>query len=129
MKFFGISGYSTEKVARLKERQDVEGLIKVLRNGKGKPRALAWCGLISIGTRSIQPLIKLLDDSDETLKGKAAGALDSITAGQLNFGEDHVKWKDWWCENEGAIPDIGNNFGENMYQQMMTDPEDMFDGS
>lgn len=49
-------------------------------------------------SRSIEPIINMLNDKDEKIRKEAVTTLQKIS-GQ-KFGEDKAKWKKWWAINK-----------------------------
>ncbi len=49
-------------------------------------------------SNAVEPLITILKDENRRVRASAAKALKKIT-GQ-NFGEDTIKWQEWWDKNK-----------------------------
>ena len=83
----------------IKDPRAVEPLIANLRDKDSAVRGVAALVLGEIKDPSaVEPLIAALKDADSSVRGGAVAALKEIT-GQ-DFGEDSVKWQEWWEENK-----------------------------
>jgi HEAT repeat protein len=71
--------FLSPKVARLRRRRDVAGLIEVLRQGSTRDRRAAANALIGMpDPRAIEPLAEALQDVDPLLRTNAALALGEL---------------------------------------------------
>ncbi len=85
-------------LGRLGVRRDVEpALVTVLTEGAPGLRAAAAEALGQVGARSaksLDALMKSLDDPEEQAAAAAGAALSAIT--EKNFGPAPQKWRNWW---------------------------------
>ena len=71
--------FLSPKVARLRRRRDVAGLIEVLRQGSARERRAAANALIGMpDQRAVDPLAEALQDVDPLLRTNAALALGEL---------------------------------------------------
>jgi HEAT repeat protein len=75
--------FLSPKVARLRRRRDVAGLLDVLRSGGERDRRAAANALIAIpDPRTVEPLTAALKDADPLLRTNAALALGELQDGR-----------------------------------------------
>jgi HEAT repeat protein len=75
--------FLSPKVARLRRRRDVAGLLGVLRSGGERDRRAAANALIAIpDPRTVEPLTAALKDADPLLRTNAALALGELQDGR-----------------------------------------------
>jgi HEAT repeat protein len=63
--------------------------------------AAAWSLEMIRDARAVEPLINTLKDKDSDVRFRCTVALEKITA--KDFGEDPVKWREWWEKNKKAF--------------------------
>jgi len=51
-------------------------------------------------SRAVEPLIDALKDEYEQVQNRAISSLRQITGKDYDFGEDPVKWQQWWEQNK-----------------------------
>lgn len=84
-----------------KDTRAIKPLIEALEGFKGMDSKFLLeivSDLSKIGKPAVEPLIEVLKDKDSYVRGNAAWVLRAIT-GQ-DFGEDPIKWQEWWEEDK-----------------------------
>jgi len=77
----------------------IEFLTDALKDRDSSVRSEAAYALGKIkDTKGVEPLIAALKDGNLNVRWRAAEALGDITG--KNFGEDPVKWQEWWDKNK-----------------------------
>ena len=96
---------AAEALGQMRNSYALEPLTSALRDEAPEVRAEAASALGAIGDQySVEPLITTLEDENASVRKSSAQALAKIT-GQ-NFGEDAVRWRTWWEENQ----DLGGGY-------------------
>ncbi|MFQ5976389.1 MAG: HEAT repeat domain-containing protein, partial [Candidatus Hydrothermarchaeales archaeon] len=97
-----VRGKAAWALGEIKDPRAVEPLIATIKAKGWEVRCRAAEALGEIkDPRAIQPLIAALKDEDSRVQEQAALALEGIT--DQDFGEDPVKWQEWWEENKGKF--------------------------
>ncbi len=75
-----------------------------LKHGDGWARNRIPDRLGQLGDpRAIEPLIEALDWPEDYMRGAVVGALNTLT--QVDFGDDKVRWREWWSQKKGQFID------------------------
>jgi HEAT repeat protein len=86
-------------LGKIGDARAVEPFIAALKDEDKAVREVAAVALGKMGdTRAVEPLIRALGDGHVRVRWGAEGALRELT-GQ-SFGENPVKWKEWWEKNK-----------------------------
>ena len=93
---------AANKLAEIKDRELLTTMMPLLKDDRPYVRQRAANVLGAIGNSlAIEPLIELLNkDRDFIVQMQCAGALKKITG--KDFGEDSIKWQNWWKENKAT---------------------------
>ncbi|MDD5195212.1 MAG: HEAT repeat domain-containing protein [Candidatus Omnitrophica bacterium] len=84
----------------LKEVRSIERLIALLADADSDVRLSAAVSLKEIGGPSVDPLIVSLRGAHPEIQALIAKVLNQITG--ENFGNDEVKWHEWWGKNRNV---------------------------
>lgn len=102
MPLFGLFG--PPNIEKLKEKGDVEGLIKALRHDDGVVRLRAQSALADLGDMVVEPLIAALEDKESSVRGGAAGALGDLRdARAVEPLIAALKDKEYWVREAAAV--------------------------
>jgi len=107
-----IAGCSPN-IEKLKDKQDIEGLIKALEYGRDSE--VWWAALealVEIGEPSVEPLIETLEDEDRIVRGRAELALGKIRderaveplINSFRDGDDEAAWALVWIGEPAIKP-------------------------
>ncbi|GAH89384.1 unnamed protein product, partial [marine sediment metagenome] len=89
-------------LAAYKDPGVLDALIKLVANDKtphGARLAIIAAMQRILDKKAIDALVRLLDDSEETIRNAACDALTKLTSIRA-FGRDRRRWRSWWDRNK-----------------------------